>query len=149
MANNLELFFSAMTHRGCDRYGRMTEYKRAGGEFTLAASNLASAKYTGRRQMKSRTILSIAVAAAMLLPVGVVSLVSAQDRDRDQLKTDQLLQDKDKLQTKDRLKDKDQLKEQEQTRERTREQIRTERPERPQHEKAERAERGGAGGGGR
>ena len=97
--------------------------------------------------MKSRTILSIAVAAAMLLPVGVVSLVSAQDRDRDQLKTDQLLQDKDKLQTKDRLKDKGQLKEQEQTREGVGEQIRTERPERPQHEKAEQAKRGGTGGG--
>jgi hypothetical protein len=92
--------------------------------------------------MKSRMMLSIAVAAAMLLPVGIVTIVSAQDRDRDQLKTDQLLQDKDKLQTKDRMKDKDQLKEQEQMRERTREQTRTERPERPQHEKAERSGQG-------
>lgn len=92
--------------------------------------------------MKSRMMLSLAVAAAMLLPVGIVSIVFAQDRDRDQLKTDQLLQDKDKLQTKDRLKDKDQLKEQEQMRERTREQTRTERPERPQHEKAERSGQG-------
>ncbi len=96
--------------------------------------------------MKSRMMLSIAVAAAMLLPVGIVTIVSAQDLDRDQLKTDQLLQEKDKLQTKDRLKDKDQLKdqikEQEQTRERTREQTRTERPERPQHEKAERSGKG-------
>ena len=96
--------------------------------------------------MKSRMMLSIAVAAVMLLPAGIVPIVSAQDRDRDQLKTDQLLQDKDKLQTKDRLKDKDQLKdqlkEQEQMRERTREQTRTERPERPQHEKAERSGQG-------
>ena len=92
--------------------------------------------------MKSRIMLFIAVAAAMLLPVGIVTIVSAQDRDRDQLKTDQLLQDKDKLQTKDRLKDKDQLKDQEQMRERTREQTRTERPERPQHEKAERSGQG-------
>ncbi|TKB91905.1 MAG: hypothetical protein E8D41_10600 [Nitrospira sp.] len=96
--------------------------------------------------MKSRMMCSVAVAAAMLLPVGIVTIVSAQDRDRDQLKTDQLLQDKDKLQTKDRLKDKDQLKEQlkeqEQMRERTREQTRMERPERPQHEKAERSGQG-------
>ena len=92
--------------------------------------------------MKSGMMLSIAVAGVMLLPVGIVTIVSAQDRDRDQLKTDQLLQDKDKLQTKDRLKDKDQLKEQEQMRERTREQTRTERPERPQHEKAERSGQG-------
>jgi hypothetical protein len=33
--------------------------------------------------MKSRMMLSIAVAAAMLLPVGIVTIVSAQDRDRD------------------------------------------------------------------
>ena len=92
--------------------------------------------------MKSGMMISIAVAGVMLLPVGIVTIVSAQDRDRDQLKTDQLLQDKDKLQTKDRLKDKDQLKEQEQMRERTREQTRTERPERPQHEKAERSGQG-------
>ena len=92
--------------------------------------------------MKSRMMLSIALVAVMLLPVGIVTIVSAQDRDRDQLKTDQLLQGKDKLQTKDRLKDKDQLKEQEQMRERTREQTRTERPERPQHEKAERSGQG-------
>lgn len=100
--------------------------------------------------MKSRMMRSIAVATAMLLPVGIVTIVSAQDRDRDQLKTDQLLQDKDKLQTRDRLKDQDQLKdknqlkEQERTRERerAREHMQTERPEKPQHE---RAERGGKG----
>ena len=34
--------------------------------------------------MKSRIMLSIAVAAAMLLSVGMVTIVSAQDRDRDQ-----------------------------------------------------------------
>ena len=92
--------------------------------------------------MKSGMMIPIAVAGVMLLPVGIVTIVSAQDRARDQLRTDQLLQDKDKLQTKDRLKDKDQLKEQEQMRERTREQTHTERPERPQHEKAERSGQG-------
>lgn len=92
--------------------------------------------------MKYGMMISIAVAGVMLLPVGIVTIVSAQDRDRDQLRTDQLLQDKDKLQTKDRLKDKDQLKDQEQMRERTREQTRRERPERPQHEKAERSGQG-------
>ena len=98
--------------------------------------------------MQSRIMLSLVVAAAMLLPGGVVTIVSAQDRDRDQLKTDQQLQDKDKLQTKDQLhkelKDKDQLQERERTRERerAREHMQTERPEKPQHE---RAERGGGG----
>ncbi len=96
--------------------------------------------------MQPRKILSIMVAAAMLLPFSYASVASAQDldRDRDQLKTQQL-QDKNKLQTKDQLKDKDQLKEQERTRERerVREHMQTERPERPQHE---RPERGGGGG---
>ncbi len=94
--------------------------------------------------MKSRMMLSIAVATAMLLPVGIVSVVTAQDRDRDQLKTQQQLQDKDKLQTKDQVKEKDQLKEQERTRERerAREQMQTERPEKPQHERAERSGKG-------
>lgn len=94
--------------------------------------------------MKSRMMLSIVMATAMLLPGAVVTIVSAQDRDRDQLKTQQHLQDKDKLQTKEQLKEKDQLKEQERTRERERmrEHTQTERPEKPQHE---RAERGGKG----
>lgn len=61
----------------------------------------------------------------MLPPVGFVTIASAQDRDRDQLKIPQQLQDKDKFQTKDplhkdQLKDKDMLKEQERTRERER-----------------------------
>ncbi len=104
--------------------------------------------------MKSQTIIRAALAAAMLLPGGFVTIASAQDldRDRDQLKTQQQLLDKDKLQTKDQLrtkdmlKDKDQLKEQERTRERerTREHMQMERPDKPQHE---RAERGGSGGG--
>jgi hypothetical protein len=57
----------------------------------------------------------------MLLPVGFVTIASAQDLDRDrgQLKTQQQLRDKDKLQTNDQLKDKDQLKDQERTREGT------------------------------
>jgi len=94
--------------------------------------------------MKSRMMLSIAVATAMLLPVGYTSITSAQDRDRDQLKTQQQLKDQDKLQTKDQVREKDQLKEQERTRERerAREHMQTERPEKPQHE---RAERGGKG----
>ena len=87
--------------------------------------------------------LLLAGAVALSFPAGNVIIASAQDRDRDQLKTQQQIQDKDKLQTKDQLKEKEQLKEQERTRERTREQTRTERPERPQHEKAERTERGG------
>jgi hypothetical protein len=91
--------------------------------------------------MPSRKIFSIVVAAAMLLPFGYTSIVSAQDldRDRDQLKTQQQLKAQDKLQTKD------QLKEQERTRERAREHMQTERPEKPQHERLER----GRGGGGR
>lgn len=97
--------------------------------------------------MQPRKILSIMVAAAMLLPLSYASVASAQDldRDRDQLKTQQQLQDKNKLQTKDQLKDKDQLKEQERTRERerVREHMQTERSERPQ---LERPERGGGGG---
>jgi hypothetical protein len=94
--------------------------------------------------MKSRMMLSIAVATAMLLPISTVSVVTAQDRahDRDQLKSQQQLQDKDKLQTKDQLKEKEQLKEQERTRERAREHMQTERPEKPQYE---RAEHGGKG----
>lgn len=94
--------------------------------------------------MKSRRMLSIAVATAMLSSVGMVSIVTAQeqDRDRDQLKTQQQLQDRDKLQMKDQLKEQDQIKEQAQTRERNREQIRTERPEKPQHEKVERGGKG-------
>ena len=101
--------------------------------------------------MQSRKIFAIVVAAAMLLPFGYASIVSAQDldRDRDQLKTQQHLKDKDKLQTKDQLhkdqlRDKDQLKEHERTRERAREHLQTERPDKPQHE---RPERGGGGGG--
>ena len=101
--------------------------------------------------MQPRTILSIVVATATLLPVSYASFASAQDldRDRDQLKMQQQLQDKDtlrnkdKLQTKDQLKDKDQVKEQERTRERMREHMQTERPDKPQHE---RPERGGGGG---
>jgi hypothetical protein len=103
--------------------------------------------------MQPRKILSIMVAAAMLLPFSYASVASAQDldRDRDQLKTQQQLQDrdrlqtKDKLQTKDQLKEKDQIKEQERTRERERmrEHMQTERPDKPQHE---RPERGGGGG---
>lgn len=100
--------------------------------------------------MKFRILLSIAAATVMLFPIGMVSVVTAQDldRDRDQLKTQQQLQDKDKLQTKDQLhkelKDKEQLHERERTRERerAREHMQTERPEKPQHE---RAERGGGG----
>lgn len=92
--------------------------------------------------MRSRVLLSIAVATAWLLPVGYASITSAQDRDRDrdQLKTQQQLQNRDQLQTKDQLKDKDQLKEQERTRERerAREHMQTERPEKPQLEKVER-----------
>ena len=43
--------------------------------------------------MKSRVIMSAALAAAMLLPVGFMAIGSAQDldRDRDQLKTQQQL----------------------------------------------------------
>lgn len=102
--------------------------------------------------MKSQAIIRVALAAAILSPVGLVAIGSAQDldRDRDQLKTQQQLLDKDKLQTKDQLhkdqlKDKDQLKQQERTRERerTREHMQTERPEKPQHESTE---RGGGGG---
>ncbi len=98
--------------------------------------------------MKSKAIINAAITAAMLLTVGVVTIVSAQDldRDRDQLKTQQQLKDKDKLQTKEQLKDNDHLREQERTRERerTREHMQMERPDKPQHE---RAERGGSGGG--
>lgn len=102
--------------------------------------------------MKSQAIMRAALAAAMLLPVGFVTIASAQglDRDRDQLKTQQQLKDKDKLQIKDQLhkdqlKDKDMLKEQERMRERerAREHMQTERPEKPRHERAERGERGG------
>ncbi|MBH0201896.1 MAG: hypothetical protein HP496_06245 [Nitrospira sp.] len=94
--------------------------------------------------MKSQTIISAAIATAILLPVGKVSVVTAQDRDRDQLKTQQHLKDQDKLQTKEQLKEKDQLKEQERTREReqAREHMQTELPEKPQHERAERGGRG-------
>lgn len=49
--------------------------------------------------MRSRMILSIAVASAMSFPAGMATLASAQDRDRDQLKTQQQVQDKDRLQT--------------------------------------------------
>ena len=71
--------------------------------------------------MKSRVLISATIAAAMLLPAGFVTIAPAQDsdRDRDQLKTQQQLQDKDTLQTKDQLhqelKDKDMLQEQERT----------------------------------
>ncbi|CUS32866.1 conserved exported hypothetical protein [Candidatus Nitrospira nitrosa] len=64
--------------------------------------------------MKSQAIIRVALAAAILSPVGLVAVGSAQDlhRDRDQLKTQQQL--KDKLQSKDQLhkelKDKYQLK---------------------------------------
>ena len=96
--------------------------------------------------MQPRKILSIMVAAAMLLPFSYASVASAQDldRDRDQLKTQQQLKDQDKLQTKDQVKEKDQLKEQERTRERerAREHMQTERPEKPQHERAERSGKG-------
>ncbi len=96
--------------------------------------------------MKSQAIVRAAIATAMLLPVGFVTIGSAQDldRDRDQLKTQQQLKDQDKLQTKDQVKEKDQLKEQERTRERerAREHMQTERPEKPQHERAERSGKG-------
>jgi hypothetical protein len=77
----------------------------------------------------------------MLLPFSYASVTSAQDLDcdRDQLKTQQHLQDKDKLQTKDQLKDKERTRE----RERVREHMQTERSERPQHERPERG--GGKG----
>lgn len=60
--------------------------------------------------MKLSIIISAALAAAMPLSWGFVSLGSAQNRD--QLKTQRQLKDQDKIQTKD------QLKEQERTRER-------------------------------
>lgn len=108
-----------------------------------AVSNIARGYMHKEVPHEAQKMLSIAVAVALSFPAGNVIIASAQDRDRDQLKTQQQIQDKDKLQTKDQLKEKEQLKEQERTRERTREQTRTERPERPQHEKAERTERGG------
>ncbi|MFZ1802677.1 MAG: hypothetical protein WAU05_02030 [Nitrospira sp.] len=122
-----------------------------GGKSAKAESNVAPVTQQGEVFMKSQAIICATLAAAMLSPVGFVTIGSAQDldRDRDQLKTQQQLQDKDKLQTKDQLhkelKDKDQLKEQERTRERerAREHMQTERPEKPQHE---RSERGGGGG---
>lgn len=85
--------------------------------------------------MKSRMMLSIAAAAAMLLPGGIVSIASAQDRDRDQLKTQQQLQEKDKSQAKE------QLKEQEKVQERSREQEREKMMER------EKQQQPGIGGG--
>ena len=45
--------------------------------------------------MKLRKMLSIAVAVALSFPAGNVIIASAQDRDHDQLKTQQQLQDKD------------------------------------------------------
>ena len=97
--------------------------------------------------MKSHAIIRVALVIAMVSPAGFVTIASAQDRDRDQLKTQQQLQDK--LQTQDQLhkelKDKDQLQERERTRERerAREHMQTERPEKPQYERTEHGEGGG------
>lgn len=96
--------------------------------------------------MKSQMVVTAVLAALMPLSWGFVTKGLAQDRDRDQLKTQQQLQDKDKLQAKDQLqkelKDKGQLHERERERERGREHMQTERPDKSQHE---RSERGGGG----
>ena len=66
---------------------------------TITVSYVARAMCSGRCQIQYRTTLSIAAIGIMLLPVGVVAISSAQDRDRDQLRKDELLLDKHILQT--------------------------------------------------